>query len=129
MVYGPPMDRLLLVEHNLLFGEGLATLLEWQTGLSSVRAGSVAEAKGLLEEANQRPACIIVDLDLPDGEGNELLEQLDGIPVLALTEGCSLQRQAEAMVLGADEVLRKGSVEKMAAAVERLIGPRPTIAF
>ena len=117
------MERLLLVEHNPLFGEGLATLLEWQTGLSSVHAGSLAEAKGVLEEANQKPACIIVDLDLPDGEGNELLKELDGIPVLALIKGRSLQRRAEAMGLGADEVLSTESVEKMAAAVERLIGP------
>jgi len=116
------MERLLLVEHNPLFGEALALLLEWQTGLSSVHAGSLAEAKGLLEEANHKPACIIVDLDLPDGEGNELLKQLDGIPVIALIKGRSLQRRAEAMGLGADEVLRTGSVEKIAAAVERLIG-------
>jgi DNA-binding NarL/FixJ family response regulator len=116
------MEKLLLVERNPLFGEGLATLLEWQTGLSSVRAGSLAEAKGLLEEANHKPACIIVDLDLPEGEANELLKHLDGIPVLALIKGRSLLRQAEAMELGADEVLRTGAVEKIAAAVERLIG-------
>jgi DNA-binding NarL/FixJ family response regulator len=117
------MDRILLVVHNPLFGEGLATLLEWQTGLSSVQAGSLAEAKGLLEEANQKkPACIIVDLDLPDGEGKELLNELDGIPVLALIKGHSLLRRAEAMELGAEEVLRSGSVEKIAAGVERLIG-------
>jgi two-component system KDP operon response regulator KdpE len=128
-VEGTLMDRLLLVEHNSLLREGLATLLEWQTGLGSVHAGSLAEAKGFLEEANQKPACIIVDLDLPDGEGYDLLKQLDGIPVLALIEGRSLQRQAEAIVLGADEVLRKGSVEKIAAAVERLIGPRSITAF
>jgi DNA-binding NarL/FixJ family response regulator len=117
------MERLLLVEHNPLFGEGLATLLEWQTGLSSVHAGSLAEAKGLLEQANQnKPACIIVDLDLPDGEGKELLNELDGIPVLALIKGHSLLRRAEAMELGAEEALGTGSVEKIAAAVERLIG-------
>ena len=116
------MERLLLVEQNALFGDALATLLEWQTGLSSIHARSLAEAKGLLEEANQKPACIIVDLDLPDGEGNELLKELDGIPVLALIKGRSLQRQAEAIGLGADEVLRTRSVEKIAAAVERLIG-------
>jgi DNA-binding response OmpR family regulator len=116
------MERLLLVEHNPLLGEGLATLLEWQTGLRSVHAGSLAEAKRVLEEANQRPACIIVDLDLPDGEGEELLKELDGIPVLALIKGHSLLRRAEAMELGAEEVLRTGSVEKIAAAVERLIG-------
>src|SRR5215213_4980009 len=117
------MERLLLVEHNPLFGEALALLLEWQMGLSSVHAGSLAEAKGLLEEANQKkPACIIVDLDVPDGEGKELLEHLDGIPMLRLIKGLSLQRRAEAMGLGAEEVLRTGSVEKIAAAVERLIG-------
>jgi DNA-binding NarL/FixJ family response regulator len=116
------MERLLVVEHNPLFGEALALLLQWQTGLSSTHAGSLAEAKGLLEEANQKPACIIVDLDLPDGEANELLKHLDGIPGLALIKGHSLQRRAEAMGLGAEEVLPTGSVEKIAAAVERLIG-------
>ena len=61
------MDWLLLAEHNPLFREGLATLLEWRTGLGSVYAGSLAEAKGVLEEEARKPACIIVDLDLPDG--------------------------------------------------------------
>jgi DNA-binding NarL/FixJ family response regulator len=118
------MKRLLLVEHNLLFREGLALLLEWRTGLSSIYAGSLAEAKGVLEEATQKPACIIVDLDLPHGEGPELLEELDGTPVLALIKGRSLERQAQAFESGADEVLRtSGSVEEMASAVERLVGP------
>jgi two-component system KDP operon response regulator KdpE len=117
------MERLLVVEHNRLFREGLALLLEWRTGLSSIHAGSLAEAKGVLEEANRKPACIIVDLDLPDGEGTELLKQLDGIPVLALIESRNPERRAEAIGLGADEVLRTtGPSEKMAAAVERLIG-------
>jgi DNA-binding NarL/FixJ family response regulator len=123
------MDRLLLVEHNPLLREGLATLLEWQTGLSSVLAGSLAEAKDLLEEADSKPACAIVDLDLPNGEANELLERLDGTPVLALVEGRGLRRRAEAEVLGAEEVLWKGSVEKIGAAVRRLVGPRTIGAF
>ena len=123
------MEWLLLVEHNPLFRDGLALLLEWRTGLSSIHAGSLAEAKGVLKEATHKPACIIVDLDLPEGEGNELLEELDGIPVLALIKDRSLKRQAEAMGLGAEEVLRTRSVEKIAAAVERLIGPRSSTAF
>jgi DNA-binding NarL/FixJ family response regulator len=116
------VDWLLLAEHNPLFREGLATLLEWRTGLRSAYAGSLAEAKGVLTEETRKPACIIVDLDLPEGGGNELLEQLDGIPVLALIKERSLKRQSEAMGLGADEVLLTRSVEKIAAAVERLIG-------
>jgi two-component system, OmpR family, KDP operon response regulator KdpE len=117
------MERLLVVGHNRLFREGLALLLEWRTGLSSVQASSLAEAKAVLEEAKQKPACIIVDLDLPDGEGNEVLKELDGLPVLALLRSRNVERQVEAMALGADEVLlTTGSVEQIAAAVERLIG-------
>ena len=115
------MDRLLLVEHNPLFQEGLALLLKWRTGLSIVGASSLAGAQATLEEAKQKPACIIVDLDLPDGGGNELLKEIDGIPVLALIKGRNLLRRAEAMDLGADEVLGTGSIEKIAATVERLI--------
>jgi hypothetical protein len=44
--------------------------------------------------------------------------------VLALIKDRNLERQAEAMRLGAEEVLRTGSVEKIAATVERLMGPR-----
>jgi two-component system, OmpR family, KDP operon response regulator KdpE len=117
------MERLLVVGHNRLFREGLALLLEWRTGLRSVQASSLAEAKAVLEEAKQKPACIIVDLDLPDGEGNEVLKELDGLPVLALLRSRNVERQVEAMALGADEVLlTTGSVEQIAAAVERLIG-------
>jgi DNA-binding NarL/FixJ family response regulator len=117
------MERRLVVEHSSLFREGLALLLEWRTGLSSLQAGSLAEAKAVLEEANQKPACIIVDLDLPDGQGTEVLKELDGLPVLALIRSRNVERQAEAIGLGADEVLSTtGSVEKIAAAVERLIG-------
>src|SRR5215211_3505703 len=117
------MERLLVVEHSRLFREGLALLLEWRTGLSSIQAGSLAEAKSVLEAANQKPACIIVDLDLPDGEGTEVLKELDGVPVLALIRSKNVERQAEAIGLGAEEVLLTAeSGEKIAAAVERLIG-------
>jgi DNA-binding NarL/FixJ family response regulator len=121
---GALMDRLLLVEHNLLFREGLALLLEWRTGLGSVHAGSLAEARRVLDDTNRKLACVVVDLDLPDGEGTEVLKELDGIPVLALSRSPSPERQAEAKGLGADQLLgTTGSVEKIVAAVERLIGP------
>jgi DNA-binding NarL/FixJ family response regulator len=92
--------------------------------LSSIPAESLAEAKGILEEANQKkPACIVVDLDVPDGPGTEVLKELDGIPVLALIKSQNVERRAEAIGLGADEVLRTTApAEKISAAVERLIG-------
>lgn len=117
------MERLLLVEHHLLFGEGLALLLQWRTGLSSVQGGSLAEAERILEDADQKPACAIVDLDLPEGDGTELLKLLDGVPTLALCKGCSLEHRAQAFESGAVEVLHTtGPVENIVAAVERLIG-------
>lgn len=116
------MERLLLVESNLLFRDGLALLLEWRTGLSSNYAGSLAEAERFLEDPGQKPACVIVDLDLPDGDGTELLKQLNGLPVLALIKGRSLERRAQAIRSGADEVVRTTQPpEKIIAAVERLI--------
>jgi DNA-binding NarL/FixJ family response regulator len=120
------MGRLLVVEYNPLFADGLATLLEWRTGLSSDRAGSLAEARAILEGvAEHKPACVVVDLDLPEEEGTAVLEELDGVPVVALIGRRNLKRQAEAMGLGAEEVLIKTEApEKIASAVERLIGPR-----
>src|SRR5215211_7703487 len=120
------MERLLLVEHNLLFGEGLVLLLKWRTGLSSIFARSLDEAQDVLEEANQKPACVIVDLDLPDGEGTELLKELNGLPVLALIRSPNRERRCEAKGLGANQVLGPTEApEKIVAAVERLIGLDP----
>jgi DNA-binding response OmpR family regulator len=120
---GTVMERLLLVEPNPLFRDGLALLLEWRTGLHSVHAGSLAEAKSLLNDANQKPVCVVVDLDLPDGDGTELVEQLNGLPVLALIKGRSMERRIQALRSGADEVVRTTqSPEKIIAAVEKLIG-------
>jgi DNA-binding NarL/FixJ family response regulator len=119
------MERLLLIEPHLLFRESLALLLEWRTGLNSIFARSLAEAQDVLEEANQMPACVIVDLDLPDGEGTELLKELNGLPTLALIRSPNRERRGEAKGLGANQVLLTTEApEKIVAAVERLIGPR-----
>jgi len=119
----PILQPILLVEPNRLFGDGLALLLEWRIGLRCLRAGSLAEARAILEEADRKPVCAVVDLDLPEGEAAEVLEGLDGVPVLALIGRRDVRRQAEAMGLGAEEVLAtREAAEKGAVAVERLIG-------
>ena len=116
------MKRLLLVEDHALFREGLALLLEWRTGLSIVQAGSLAEAERILTGTKDKPACAIIDLDLPDGDGIELLEQLRGLPILALTTGRNLERRARALEVGADEVLSTAeSAERIADVVGRLL--------
>ena len=119
------MKRLLIVEHNRLFRRSLALLLEWRTGLSSVYASSLAEVQDVLDVANEKPICAILDLDLLDGDSAELLKQLNGLPVVAHIRSHSLEREAEALDAGADEVVRTEAIEKLIAAVERLIDPTP----
>src|SRR5918993_1368659 len=117
------MSWLLLVEKHALFREGLALLLKWRTGLDSVQSGSIAETQRILGDANEKPVCAVVDLDLPDGDGIELLERLRELPVVALVSDRSLERYARALEAGAGQVLHKGeSSEKIQSAVEHFVG-------
>jgi DNA-binding NarL/FixJ family response regulator len=117
------MRWLLLVEDHALFREGLALLLKWRTGLDNVQSASIAETRRILGDAKEEPVCAVVDLDLPDGDGIELLERLRGLPVVALVSDRSLERCVRALEAGADEVLHKGvSSEKIQSAVEQLVG-------
>ena len=116
------MNWVLIVEDHALFREGLALLLKWRTGLDNVQSGSIAESRRILGDAKEEPVCAVVDLDLPDGDGIELLERLHGLPVVALVSDRSLERCVRALEAGADEVLHKGeSSEKIQSAVEQLI--------
>ena len=117
------MRWLLLVEDHTLFREALALLLKWRTGLGSVQSTSIAETQRILGDAKEKPVCAIVDLDLPDENGSELLERLRGLPVVALVSDRSLERCALALEAGANEVLhKKDSSEKIVSAVEQLVG-------
>jgi DNA-binding NarL/FixJ family response regulator len=112
------MRWVLIVEDHALFREGLALLLKWRTGLDNVQSGSIAETRRVLGDAKEEPVCAVVDLDLPDGDGVELLERLRGLPVVALVSDRSLER-----CVRADEVLDKGeSSEKIQSAVEQFVG-------
>jgi DNA-binding NarL/FixJ family response regulator len=117
------MRWVLIVEDHALFREGLALLLKWRTGLDNVQSGSIAETRRILGDAKEEPVCAVVDLDLPDGDGVELLERLRELPVVALVSDRSLKRCVLALEAGADEVLHKGeSSEKIQSAVEQFVG-------
>jgi DNA-binding NarL/FixJ family response regulator len=117
------MNWVLIVEDHALFREGLALLLKWRTGLDNVQSGSIAEARRILGESKEEPVCAVVDLDLPDGDGIDLLERLRGLPVVALVSDLSLERYVRALEAGADEVMHKGeSSEKIQSAVEQFVG-------
>jgi DNA-binding NarL/FixJ family response regulator len=117
------MPRLLVVNDHDAFRQGLALLLEWHTGLGSHQAGSLAEAQHFLSRTKDKPACVVLDVDMPNGDGIELLEQLRGLPVLALTTDRSLERRAQALEAGADEVLPLSvPADRIIDAVRRLVG-------
>ena len=121
------MKRLLLVHDNNLFREALALLLQWQTGLDSVEAGSAAEARRIfLGEPHHDEVCLaIVDIDLPNEDGIELIKELRELepdcPVLALTTTRSMQKHVQALQAEAEEVFTIGkSIEELTDAVRRL---------
>ncbi len=84
------MKRLLLVDDHNLFRQVLALILEQHTDLKeNVQAGSLAEAHQLLEDLDRQVDLAVVDLDLPEGDVTELIEDLRefDVPVLALKLG------------------------------------------
>jgi DNA-binding NarL/FixJ family response regulator len=116
------MQRLLLVEDHSLFRQGLALLLEWQTGLRSHQAASLDEAKRILSGTRDKPACAVVDVDISNGHGIELVEELHELPVVALMTGRSLERRDQALKAGADEVLSLSvPADRITDAVKRLV--------
>jgi DNA-binding NarL/FixJ family response regulator len=118
------MKRVLLIDDHDLFRESLAVVLEHHTDLKeNVQAGSLAEARQILDDLDSKADLAIVNLDLPEGEGTELIEYLHGIdvPVLAFTTDSSLERRARALQAGADELLSTASsVEEIIGTVKRL---------
>ena len=121
------MKRVLLVENHALFRESLALLLDWELGLESIDAGSLAEGHRVLGAAKGMVDLAIVELDLPDGDGSELIERLrqtePEVPIVALTADRSVARHARALEVGADEVLAKSAyVEQIIGAAVQLVG-------
>ena len=117
--------RVLIVHDYDLFRQALVLLLKWAAGFKSVQAGSLAEAHQLLELVHEADLAI-VSLDLPDGDGVNLITQLrragPSIPVLALTRRLGSGVRVRALKAGADRVLTStASGEEIIDAIRRLI--------
>jgi len=121
------MKRVLLVDDHNLFRQVLALTLEQHTDLKdNFQAGSLGEARQLLDELDGEVDLAVVDLDLPEGEATtELIEDLREleVPVLAFSASSSLGRRASALRAGANEVLSPAtSGERIIDTAERLVG-------
>ena len=122
------MKQALLVEDHALFREALAAVLEEHTDLEkTVQAGSLPEARRILGHLTGEVDLVVVDLDLPNGDGIRLIDTLreiePDVSVLALTNARNLEQRARALRTGADEVLSTASSgEKIVGVVQRLVG-------
>jgi DNA-binding NarL/FixJ family response regulator len=104
------MKRVLLVEEDGLFRQVLALVLKWNTDLKeTIEADSLAEASRVLDNSDHRPDLAVVDLDLANAAGFELIEELritdPDLPVLAITLRPDADRRERALQAGAGEVL------------------------
>lgn len=79
-----------------------------QQGISATGAGSLDEARRTLE--SQPFHLILLDIDLPDGSGFELLNEAGSLPrtdFVVLTAGATLDNAIEALRKGATDFLTK----------------------
>ena len=100
--------RVLLVEDADELAEATQRRLA-RSGLACDRAGDVADARACL--AVQSYDAVILDINLPDGSGTELLAEMrragSVTPVLMLTAQYSVDDKLSAFSLGADDYLVK----------------------
>lgn len=110
------MNRILLVENHPALRRALAGMLEREREFIVVgEAGTITEARKMLHGVD----AAVIDLDLPDGDGVELIEELreanssgQGISsckTLVLTASPDRMEPARAVEAGAEGVLHKTS--------------------
>jgi DNA-binding NarL/FixJ family response regulator len=122
------MKRVLIFDDHDLFRQVLAVVLKQYTDLrDSVQVESLAEARRVWGGLNGDIDLAIVDLDLPDGDGTELIKELRAaqpdLPVLAFTVVRSVEVRARALQAGANQVLSTATPgEKIIGAAELLVG-------
>ena len=102
------MERIFLLEDDEALGRGITMALEGPER-AVFRAGTLAEAEEIL--ARGRFSLLILDVNLPDGSGLELLKQLrqrgDSVPVILLTANDLEVDIVSGLELGADDYITK----------------------
>jgi DNA-binding NtrC family response regulator len=99
------MSHALIVDDDLNFQLGLAEGVR-QEGFTIATAASLKEARD--ELARNPPDVLFVDLNLPDGNGMELLDEPDGLPETVLITGqASVETAVDALRRGVADYLTK----------------------
>jgi DNA-binding response OmpR family regulator len=117
-----------LVRKALMIGEDADTRISLgqelnKAGIELVRA--VNGSAGLKAFYSERPDVVVLDLELPDADGFEVLRtvrELSDVPVFALTGRMGEAERVRALRAGADDCLsRPASEEEMIARIEALL--------
>jgi PAS domain S-box-containing protein len=118
--------RVLLVEDHATVRDAVASSFEGEAGFEVVgQAASLAQARTILEEADQRVDVAVVDLGLPDGYGGDLIGKLreKNPQAQALVLSVTVDRSdiARAVEAGAAGILNKTvHLDEVVEAVRRL---------
>ncbi|MBP8858943.1 MAG: response regulator transcription factor, partial [Lawsonibacter sp.] len=101
------MHQILIVEDDPALSQGIRLALG-QEGRQFVQAGTIGQAER--ELAERTFDLLILDLNLPDGNGLDLLSRLrdrSALPVLILTANDLEMDQVTGLELGADDYVTK----------------------
>jgi DNA-binding NarL/FixJ family response regulator len=118
--------RVMLVDDHATFREPLAIMLGWEEDMEVVaQSGSLAGAHEIVEDGSHEIDVAVVDLELPDGSGTEIIKALrDDMPKtmsLVLSSHSEERHLAEAVEAGAAGVVHKSSGPgEVVAAIRRL---------
>ena len=103
------MQRILIVEDDWEMNQGIGYILR-EEGYDTVSAHSIAEGKEVYETYGERVDLVLLDVNLPDGEGFEFCRWLRGrahVPVLFLTARDLEEDALKGYELGAEDYVTK----------------------
>ena len=103
------MQRILIVEDDWEMNQGICYILR-EEGYDTVSAHSIAEGKEVYETYGERVDLVLLDVNLPDGEGFEFCRWLRGralVPVLFLTARDLEEDALKGYELGAEDYVTK----------------------
>lgn len=101
------MPHVLIVDDDANVRAALAELVSLE-GFTSTNAGNLQEAR--IQLTRQRPDVVFIDLNLPDGNGIDLFDDIEvrsATEIILITGHASVETAVEALRLGAADYLTK----------------------
>jgi two-component system OmpR family response regulator len=113
-----PLTRILVVDDEANIADLLSTALRFE-GYDVASAASGTEALDMVR--TYRPSLIMLDVMLPDLDGNEVCRRLrqqgEQMPIVFLTARDTTQDKVEGLAMGDDYVTKPFSIEELMARV------------